>query len=65
MARQSGPEFFGEFESEHNFSREVFSDKARAKILNDLGFTQDMAGNRRSLFTSSDITDQLAKAELR
>ena len=24
MARQSGPEFFGEFESEHNFSREVY-----------------------------------------
>src|SRR3954463_3501279 len=62
MARQSGPEFFGEFETEHNFSREVFKDPARAAILRQLGFQQDMAGNRRSLFTSSDITTQLGDA---
>jgi hypothetical protein len=61
MARQTGPEFFGEFESEHNFSREVFKDPARAAILQQLGFQQDMAGNRRSLFTSSDIVNQFGR----
>lgn len=62
MARQTGAEFFGKFESEHDYSRELYGDDKRAKILNDLGFRQDMVGNRRSLFTSSDIVDQLANA---
>src|SRR6185295_6751695 len=57
-----GPEFFGQFESEHDFSRELYQDGARRLLLERLGFTQDMAGNRRSLYTSADIVEQLTAA---
>ena len=55
-------EFFGEFENEHLLSRQLFADDARTMILKDLGYTQDMSGNRRSLFINSEITEQLALA---
>lgn len=53
-------EFFGELENEHNLSRELSSDRGRALILNGLGYQRDMLGNRRSLFTSEAIAEQLA-----
>ena len=42
MARQTGPEFFGEFESEHNFSHQLYSNAARARILKQLGFKEHL-----------------------
>ncbi|WP_143074697.1 hypothetical protein [Methylobacterium sp. ap11] len=60
MARMSGPQFFGEFESEHLYSKKVFESPKRSQVLNKFGLTRDMMGNRRSLFTSADIINQLA-----
>ncbi|MET1112193.1 MAG: calcium-binding protein, partial [Allosphingosinicella sp.] len=53
-----GTEFFGEFQSEHNLSQDLFKGD-RANILRSIGFERDQASNRRALFTSQDIVGQL------
>ena len=55
-----GVEFFGEFETEHLLSQELYKDEELRRALEDAGYTRDMAGNRRSLFTSTEITEKLA-----
>ena len=54
--------FFGEFQIEHLIGQTLFKDPARANALADLGYTRDMPGNFRALFTSDAIVNQLANA---
>ena len=60
MPVNSAFEFFGETESEHNFAQELYTDTKIAKILEDAGFTRDSVANRRTLFISPEIGEQLA-----
>ena len=53
-------EFFGEFESEHEFSSDVFNESEKRKaVLKRLGYEENMVSNRRALFISQDIIEQL------
>ena len=51
-------EFFGEFESEHNLGQQLYKDFGAT--LERFGYQKDMVGNRRALYTSTAIADQLA-----
>jgi hypothetical protein len=53
--------FFGQFQSEHEFSSEIFVDKRKA-VLARLGYEENMVSNRRALFSDPDIIAQLESA---
>jgi hypothetical protein len=51
-------EFFGEFESEHNLGQKLYI--GYGVSLERFGYQRDIMGNRRALYTSTAVADQLA-----
>ena len=55
-------ELYGQFQSEHIFSQDLFDRQEREAVLRRLGYTPDIAGNRIALFSNPEIVAQLEAA---